>query len=338
MAVDLETVVQHVIVMATPPYADPTGFNQYGRALTVVAQDASLAQRNQALERLSETIKTTDIYYAGLLSICCGALVEHGAEPALAIEPILEQLDLAIDLSQAFLEACRKRAADPDVPAQQLVAEQAAVVRKGMPHSVNAWAALNYLSLASISSLSVDADLRARVQQDATLSAKVHKFAKIYQQNLLFLSKLLHVLDEEIVVLHPQLARGFRVHIKGVGDNAQLQTLLVTFFLNEGLLPPPDNFGVEARTLFGMWPWRNLSEDRTLLADLQTMMALDGIPADIEPFAGQRVVLLGAAQLEWDWPAKRMFYLLEPSIELVDVLDKAAVSGWLTRLQTASDG
>lgn len=352
MSAELEAAVQQVIEMATPPYADPNAFRPYGQDLIKAGRKASTEARNQALQQLASVVQETDIYYAGLLSICCGALVEQGGDPHLTITAIRERFLLAIDLAHAFVEACKARAPNADIPLLQIISEQGDIVRKGMPHSANAWIALNYLSLALVSSLSVDSKLLQEVQSDEELTARVHAFAGGYGQNVNHLSRLLRVLDEDIVVLYPELLKGYEVRISRVGDNAQLHTLLADVLIGttDDLLPlerpdegqvalaqgtAPSGYKQVAYAAFDMQQWMALEPDGTLRPTSDIALRNEEVPADIAKLDNQRVVLLGPLMDEVAWPGRPSLNLLKPRVEVVQFLSQTDILDWISKIQQA---
>lgn len=348
---DLEQLVDHVVDMATPPFSDPSSFRKVGHALVKAGRQAEHDARNEGLRKLASVIAETDVYYAGLLSVCCGAFVEQGGDPEIALEAIRQRTVQAIDLAEAFGAACRKRADDYESPLREIVQREGATIARGMPHSANAWEVLNFFPLALVSSLSLNPDLLAQTQQDSEFVAKVTSFAEHYGQNLGHLAALLSLLDEDIVVLHPMLRRGYVVHIAGVADNFELHTLLADVLIGEadaGLLllerpsaeqiaaargeiaPQPSQV---AQGHFNLWNWPGLLDDGTLDPQSEYWIWNEGAPADIMPFSGQRVILLGEPPYKRTWHMNKRFNLLTPTVEIRQVLSEGQVEAWLEAIQ-----
>lgn len=61
-----------------------------------------------------------------------------------------------------------------------------------------------------------------------------------------------------------------------------------------------------------------------------------GIPADIYPFEGTRIVLLQDSPYERTWNAQRLFQDMVGEIEVVKVLDQAKYQGWIKRISEAN--
>jgi hypothetical protein len=175
-----------------------------------------------------------------------------------------------------------------------------------------------------------------------------------------FLRKLLQVLDdEEMVVLHPQLRRGYRIQISGIGDNFQLHTLLADALIGDpaqGRLPgqrinphvaalaKDAPFTVEemggvpsAEGRFNLVNWHGLQPDETLPEGIQQGAAKhwiwnEGIPADITPFEGQRVILLSPPPYSRAWNAGRIFPSMRADLHVLEILSPESVRQWLRRI------
>src|SRR5262249_45321629 len=133
-----------------------------------------------------------------------------------------------------------------------------------------------------------------------------------------FLATILQVLDEEsLLVLHVEQKKGFDVRISGIADNFQLHTLLAGAIIGpppkgwvQGEAPSPravaesrdgpiDPRGGDAVAgAFNLCNWTALQPDGSLPKGQGKDAAAhwiwnEGCPADIVPFEGRRIVLLG---------------------------------------------
>jgi hypothetical protein len=190
-----------------------------------------------------------------------------------------------------------------------------------------------------------------------------------------FLAKMLQVLDdEELVVLSPEPKVGFRVRIRGIGDNFQLHTLLAGAIIGpaaEGLYPgvvgtvfdghgdpaepgrPLDRRAVGvARDLpctrheasvyshLQLWTWEALQPDGRLpdnpIANHDYFVWNEGVPADIPPLEGVRVILLGNVSFSRSWNGGRVFPFMAGDLRVEERLPPAAVDGWLRRPAAAA--
>lgn len=69
---------------------------------------------NASLSTLAETVANSDLPQAALACICCGAIVEHGGNPDIALDAALGRLSETLTFAQLFAEACEELAADDD--------------------------------------------------------------------------------------------------------------------------------------------------------------------------------------------------------------------------------
>jgi hypothetical protein len=61
----------------------------------------------------------------------------------------------------------------------------------------------------------------------------------------------------------------------------------------------------------------------------------EGVPADILPFEGTRMVLIGPAPFSRSWNGGRPFHGMRASLEVVEALEPTAVQEWVGRITTA---
>jgi hypothetical protein len=163
--------------------------------------------------------------------------------------------------------------------------------------------------------------------------------------------------DEPIVVLHPGQGKGYRVRISGLADNFQLHTLLADALI--GRFPgrwlrgrrPSRAEVVAARDgavhedappaqgAFNLWTWRGLKPDGTLrdsFAGRAHWIWNEGVPADIPPFEGTRVALLGPPPYPRGWTAGRRFPSMVGDLRVEGVLTRGEVRDLLGRIAVSA--
>jgi hypothetical protein len=189
-----------------------------------------------------------------------------------------------------------------------------------------------------------------------------------------FLRKMLQVLDDEtLLVVEPERERGWRVRIHGIADNFQLHTLLTGALVGpaeEGWIPglvgvaregepelpvpgrPLDRRAVDvARYLpytmrdltvwsrVQLWTWEALQADGTLpenpTAASDYFIWNEGVPADISPFEGQRVIVVGNAPYARSWNSGRIFSGMVGDLVVEEALDQETVRNLLHRIAIA---
>ena len=363
------------------------------------AEHAAPEEVKQAQQRLAEMMLEVPLVLASLFALASGALVEKGADieiPARAIfERTYEALILATDFGKACLEYAQEHHAaddhrqhtkddseneDDELDIEECVEEHGASLAEKMMEEAMGWHALDGLSTAALAIVTRSARQRTIVRSNA-------EFMKALQEcpahaTLQCLRVALNILEnEEIIVLHPELLRGYRIRINNIGLNFELHTLLADALIGDpaqGWLPgqrpdprvvaaakdgpfpvPGDrqyNKFPHAEGTFNLWNWRGLQADGTLpSADLVDHVRKaaetgndddeesttywiwnEGQPADIEPFEGTRIILLGPPPYNRYWNAGRFFPHISSELEVLEKLPEQQVRQWLTRIATAA--
>src|SRR5439155_10872310 len=107
-----------------------------------------------------------------------------------------------------------------------IVDEFGSQVAQQQPALAWAWTATDLFGRAAMAMLARSKAGRQAARQDAQFAGELARLAGV-QPLADWLSQLLAILDdEEILVLHPGLGRGYRVRISGLADNFQLHLLL----------------------------------------------------------------------------------------------------------------
>jgi hypothetical protein len=163
----------------------------------IIVDISNEASRSQAVRRLAEMLNSVKLLQVGQVALLCGTLVEHGADPHIPLQPVLNRLKEALE---AVMTADDRQLHE----------------------------AVEAMCLAAIAMLSRSASARQAAKTDTILVSRVQEHsATLGGGAVSFLDVLLRTLDdEELVILHPGLWRGYRVVIRGIADNFQLHTLL----------------------------------------------------------------------------------------------------------------
>lgn len=220
-----------------------------------------------------------------------------------------------------------------------------------LPEEAGAAHAFGPTALALIALLSRSPEGRALARADAALVEQARLLASERRAppHAEFLAGMLQVLDgERLLVLHPGAGRGFEVAITGVADNFQLHTLLGAALVPRGLpgqAPAaavaacargegPQEAEGAALGVFNLLHWTALAPDGTLPPDAASEHWVwnEGAPADIRPFEGRRVVVLGPPPYERSWNAARLFDAMRADATVERELDAAEVQAWLRKL------
>jgi hypothetical protein len=367
----LSKAVTELIVASTRPLGwDET--QEKARAVCSLLPSVTREEINEALARLRDPIRTASIPSAGLLSLCCGALVEAGGNPQLTVEAVADRLPETMSRALRFVEACAQAAEqsgryvtgeDADEESEPYggdpVADFGDLVREHFPDEANAFQGLDPMGLGAIAMMSRSPGIRSLVRElhpdllDQALALQP------YHPRAGFLATMLRVLDHApLLVIHLALRRGYLLEMFGVATNFELFILLADAVIGdpaEGWLrgQKPDPLavaacrdaapapGVETTVgAFNFWNWTALQPHGTLpagdqLAGREHWVWMEGVPADIRPFDDLRVVLLGPPPYARIIQAGRCFRDMPAGLRVTRVLPEAEVLNWLRRLSNA---
>jgi hypothetical protein len=333
-----------------------------------IFRGAVMAGFRDATVRLAPTRADRAAYCA----IMCGAMLEMDADATglwESLEPLL--LD-ALEQARAFAVLCRLMGEADESPDRYKVEldedstyeatgdfnvyKYGPVQETHAPELARAWKSLYGYCMASIALLSASSLLRRQARQNQALLDNALALENGHE-HVGFLVRLLRELDEELLVLHPALCRGFRVRISGVVSNYQLHTLIANQLVGDpaagwlpGERPRPEVVAAErdaprdqpapcAVGLFEMVSWNGLrapGDGVPYALDPRQRVLNDRPPADIPAFEGTRVVLLGDPVERITWEAVRLLEGLQPDLTVIEVLEPAEVKRWLERLVTTN--
>jgi hypothetical protein len=345
-----------------------TSYDELYAASRGILAHAPVAPRESidgALRHMAGIIGRVDALGGAIIAIVCGALVEEfGGSPDTAIESVLTCLLAALPLALTFARACERAYASSNL---ELDEDQSPIQRFGpelsetMPGEARGWASLEFLCPATVAMLSVSRNARRQARARSGLRDAVSELAPIHDWTS-FVANILAVLDEEeLVVLHPELRRGYRIQISGIADNFQLHTLLADALIGApgaGWLPgerPDPRVVAAARDqevapstpdvhgVFDQYNWQALQCDGSLPTGTRHAphwIWNEGTPTDIACFEGTRIVLLGPPSYARAWSAGRRFMGMEGELKVLEVLTPGSVQDWLNRMTRSlySDG
>lgn len=341
---------------------------QSGRELIAAAKGASAQQLDDVVAQLAALISSIGLARAGLVALLCGALVEEGASITPMAQPTLARYGEALQGAIPFIEACDTEvasgalASDGDLSQlgrEEFVMRIAPRVSQSMSGGMSALMALKTLNTAALAVLSRSKALRRQTQADTAFKRAVARLQELgFEQTCL--PEMLSLLDdEEIVVLHPQLARGYDIRIAGIGNNFQLHTLLEGALIGDvaqGWLPgerpsrevlalstdapitDPNNLPTVVGAM-NLWNWTGLRADASLAEGLHGShdhwIWNEGLPADIVPYRGTRVILLGQPPYRRSWFAGRYFPAMVGELEVLRQMPEDEARAWLNTLARA---
>ncbi len=276
------------------------------RGLLSFAQTVETREElSDVLRRMAPTVGVPDPYKAAIMALVGGTLIEWGADPAELSGLLLARLPAF--LTQAESVADRAESEEP----RALFAAN--------PDGFKAWQALSLMLLPTMAVLTRGMEFRQTARANTELVRGIEALQE-RNKEANFVSMVLGLTDGmEVIVLHPDEGKGFRVVLEAVNTMAHLFTLLQGELINGGHLPgrpvPDDVFGVatgeipqeklyhdEARWQF--YNWGGLRLDGSLAgADMSRWLFVEQKPEEIPEFEGERIVILGPPILgmrSWD--------------------------------------
>jgi hypothetical protein len=128
--------------------------------------------------------------------------------------------------------------------------------------------------------------------------------------------------DESLIVLDPGSGQGFALAMSGIGDNFQLHTLLADRLRGHLTSRPPELGWVHAATDGPpqVQPPEAVIRRFRLFDGHGAYLHPEGIPADIEPLDGTRVLVLHPPNGRFAWGAGRSYQHMTPALTLNRVL------------------
>lgn len=364
-----ETAVDELIRLAKDPGValDDLG-RALGPALRAIQESGDATSMRRLVDEVVDAPTRPDA--AGAVALACGALVEGGFDPTLALDAILDRLEGQVAPESCdFAAACREAAADEPGPEAgegegegegdderpDPVESHGERVAALMPEQARSFRSLRAFSLAAIAMLSRSAESRAASRLRTSLRKSLDELGGQYgHAGELWI--MMQVLDDEpLLILHPAQGKGYRVRISGLADNFQLHTLMADALVGRfsrrwlrGRRPAAKEAAtarggstgkgeVHAHGSFNLWTWRGLRPDGTLPEPMESTHWIwnEGVPADIPEFEGGRVVLLGPPPYARSWNAVRKFSHMVGDLRLEAVLTQDEVRASLARIAAA---
>jgi hypothetical protein len=339
-----------------------------GRVHQAIAS-ASAGERDEALRRLSAGLPKMHPVPASKVAVTCGAIVENGGDPHISGPALLPRLPPTLEGAVRFHELCARKAAAEGLtgeseeeeengpPPEKLAEKYFAAIHAEEPGAAFAYMGEQDVSLAVIAHLARSKQLRAAARAAPDLLDKSLAHDRVFRGGHSFLTKMLLVLDDEpLLVLDTDQNKGYRGTISAIPDNFTLHTQLMgrlfgdpaegwieaVGFDKEAIAYAMTHVGgKDAPTVtgaFNLWNWTGLQADGTLpkpMAATEHWIWNEGVPADILPFEGARVVLLGPPAYSRSWRGGLIFDGLLPEFVVNEKLPESAVREWFRKLAAA---
>lgn len=324
---------------------------------------------SRAAAELILVLGVPDPQVGGEAAITLGVFIERGMPPRPVSEALLQAFERTLELLRAFNKRVLQKVPEPSkdeeaeeeggywVDDRYVSPQLAREFWRQDRRLPQAHAALEKWYLPVVAVLSRDRDVLQGAQRNTGLVELVNELDISFVRMLLCL-----LIEETLLVLHPETVKGFRVLIDGVADNFQLHTLLADALVTEGgfLRTKGPKWGLPGKrpspavvaTMRGDGP-QSIAESSTGVWNLYNWTALDnegrlpvgmntkhwiwneGIPADILPFEGQRIILLGPPEYHRGWNTARPIPALKATVAVQEVLEEPEIHMWMNRLASA---
>jgi hypothetical protein len=365
---DVGKQADRLLAMLSASQGDRAAAQKAANDLLRAGKGASTLERDSVISRFAAAMPSMRLGRAALLAIASGALVEQGADYRAIAEPVFARFAEAVQGGLPFAEACLAEASSGIAPegaadgapsAEEAIEKVGQRVSERMPEAAQAFAALEWLVSAALAMLCRSRPLRQRLRTDGALVQAIERYDALGAPLPCFREMVAVLDDEQVVVLHPALARGYIIRIAGIGHNFQLHTLLADALIGEveqgwlpGERPSPEvaalakdrPFSVDGDTptaygAFNLWNWMGLLADGTLpegqSSGSEHWIWNEGVPADIVPFQGTRVILIGPTPYPRTWNSGRFFPAMVGEMEVLRQLNADEARGWLDPLARA---
>ncbi|MFJ4844590.1 MULTISPECIES: hypothetical protein [unclassified Streptomyces] len=331
----------------------------YQAALRELAETA----RAGGPESLTATVEALAPLLPGLsgdfakTAVLAGACVEWGASPMALVDVLPRRASEAMMLNAVvpeFWEKAAPRRRPLPEPVSAGTAELLRTLtrltrgRRGLDKDTVVRIAMSWFDmedwLKALITVLARTDFRAAVPEDVKAELREHAAAVAHRsQRAGWAGALAAVLDDEpLVVLDPRARRGYALTMGGVGDNGQLHILLADRLIGDpgrGMVTGdrPERSWVDAATDGDprLGPHAHAIRAFRLFDGKGNYVSPEGIPADIEPLDGTRVLVLHPANGTYGFGAGRVFEHMTPALRLERILEASEAERRLGRLSPA---
>ncbi|MFI0966480.1 hypothetical protein ACH4S8_34570 [Streptomyces sp. NPDC021080] len=291
-----------------------------------------------------------------MTAVLAGACVEWGASPMALVDVLPRRASEAMKLNAMVPGLWDKAARGRPLP-EPVSASTHPLLRTltgrarwrlGVDKNTMARIAMSWFDmehwLKALITVMADAAFREAVADDVKTELREHAEAVAHRsQRAVWAGALTAVLDDEpLVVIDPRAHRGYALTMSGVGDNGQLHILLA-----DRLVGDPGQGMVAGDRPARSWVEAATSGDPRLGTDDPAIRCFrlfdgqgayigpEGVPADIGPLDGTRVLVLHPPNGTYMLGVGRVFEHMKPTLRLDRILEPAETQRWLARLAPA---
>jgi hypothetical protein len=319
------------------------------------------ARTKAALAALGKGLTGSQGRAAQVLLLALGALVEAGAPPELAWPPIEHKLAPMIVAAGKFVQECIDRT--DLLQLEEAVKLEGEGVKKDFPRDHAAWEVVRSKCMAANACLTRSPKLRAKVARSRSLLDALERADMLENgvDEVQAFSRILRILhDEPLLVIHPEARKGWRFVMRDLSTNVDLYVLLLAHIVGDpqkGLLKAKRPSAKAIATItnpdkapkgdilldvpFHTVSWMGLHADATLpdpttSRETERWVWLEGVPAEIPPFGGERVILLQGPVMKREVEVEVPYDALFPSLKLKRKVAAAEVDRLLAKMAKAA--
>jgi hypothetical protein len=345
---------QRAVELARDP---ATTAEQLKSAFSTVAAQMPSATAEEAAQTVAVLGRgldeVADDARARTLAMFAGAMIEHGADPAGLIDPLIARLSRAAPAARCFAEAVENAVPPNALDRPEKLDAERSRLAASMPGESAAWAAIQSLYPPAIAAFT--ASPAGREKGRGVLLSDMAALAGCHHEGGHWILKMLQVLDRErYVAIDPDARVGIAGRMSGIVDNFQLHVLLMDAFprrrwfasrrVSDSAVKVARGDGPQetGETITGAWnlyTWHALRPDGSLPEKKDWGAGWiwgEGTPLDIPPLDGTRVILLGPPSYVRTWNSQRAFVGLRAELTFERGLGQREVREWKARIVEAN--
>jgi hypothetical protein len=332
-------------VAAAVAAQDIAAYQAAGQELVDALKSASPGDIEPALARLAPVLREIPLSRGNGLALVAGGMAWQVTDTSAVLGVLVGRACQAMEGAARFLGLHREILGEPPAPGDTAAVQETTdrfIAAAGGRAEASGWLPAAWFAgpdwVQPVLYLSQRADVRAALPQRERLLAAAESIRDTFSEaNWLY--GLLLVLDNApLIVLHRPSGRGYRVTIGGIGNNAQLDTLLAARLTGDpeaGWLPgtPPASEMTAAADGSGpMQPPGGIAAQFSLAGLAGTRLPSTGRPADIPLSDGERVVVLDPPSRQ-AWGPGRVYPLMQPTLRVDQQLTSGEAAAWLAKAQ-----
>lgn len=356
---DLGLAVKHLVELATKgSKKEQRGLGDAVRAVLTAWKPKDTAGVKAAMRAIGKgVIAAEEGRGKQILLLALGAVVESGAPPELAWPAISHDLRDILDRATKYTQQCLDACDEFHIP--DAVRDAGPEISKKNPKGAEAWEALASRCLSAVACLSRSSQLRKKEQASGAIIEATKGLYELVEE-VTFLSQIIRLIDDvPLLVIHPESRRGFRLAMNDCATNVEMYVLAMDAIVGDPakgfikgprpgaralkVLHDPDHAPEKTPEVKVPWhtvAWIGLGPDGALPASVpdehQNWVWLEGVPAEIPLFEGERVVLFTKPLMARTVEVEPAFEALYPRMKLKSKVSAPEVDRLLAKMGKAA--